>query len=238
MRILLVFFLFIFFGLSCTRNQSGFTINGHLANSKGEKIILCEMGVKEITPLDSTNIDPAGKFQFSCKTNQPGFYLLIFPDGSRLTLVIKNGENLILDGNRKEPIADYTISGSQDSQLLQDFFHATMQNKIRVDSIKSILKNHEGSDDLLKMSMVADSSFSVINTDQKKFEKDFIDKNPTSLASLIVLNFSFGPKPVLTMEEDFLYYKKLAGLAQVYPTNKHVLYHLERVKVFQNNSGK
>jgi hypothetical protein len=233
MRIHLVFFLFIFFGLSCTRNQSGFTINGHLSNSKGEKIILCEMGVKEITPLDSTNIDPAGKFQFSCKTSQPGFYLLIFPDGSRITLVIKNGENLILDGNRKDPIADYIISGSQDSQLLQDFFHATMKNKIRIDSIKNILKSHEGSDDLLIISMIADSSFSVINTDQKKLEKAFIDKHPTSLASLIVLNFSFGPKPVLLMDEDFPYYEKLTGLARVYPTNKHVIYHLERVKLFE-----
>jgi hypothetical protein len=35
------------------------------------------------------------------------------------------------------------------------------------------------------------------------------------------------------MDEDFPYYEKLTGLARVYPTNKHVIYHLERVKLFE-----
>jgi hypothetical protein len=64
---------------------------------------------------------------------------------------------------------------------------------------------------------------------------DFIDTNPQSLASLIVLNYSFGPKPVLTMEENLVYYRKLSNLCRIYPENKHVLFHITRVGLFLNN---
>jgi hypothetical protein len=83
--------------------------------------------------------------------------------------------------------------------------------------------------------MTADSLFFRISGDQKKLEKDFIDRNPQSLASLIVLNYSFGQKPVLTMEEDLSYYRKLTGLYRIYPKNKHVLFHLARISLFMNN---
>jgi hypothetical protein len=238
MKIPLSFLLFLFFGFSCTRDQTGFTINGHFTDSKGEKVRLCELGVNEVTPLDSVNISADDHFSFSHKADQPGFYLLVFPDGRRITLVMKTGEHLELEGKLKEPTAKFTVSGSEDSQLLQNFFLATLKNRERVDSLKNVLKSHEGEEDLLKISMSADSVFNIINSDQKKLEKDFIDKYPTSLASLIVLNYSFGPRPVLTMEEDFPYYRKLTGLSPIYPTNKHVVYHLERVKVFENNSPK
>jgi hypothetical protein len=148
---------------------------------------------------------------------------------------MKRGENLLLKGDLKEPFSDFTISGSKGSELLEGFFHATLKNKIRIDSIKRALRSKEGSEDFLRFSMTADSLFFRISGDQKKLEKDFIDRNPQSLASLIVLNYSFGPKPVLTMEEDLSYYQKLTGLFRIYPKNKHVLFHLDRVRLFMNN---
>ncbi len=191
------------------------------------------MGVKEIIPLDSARIDN-GKIAFSHEIEQPGFYLLIFPSGKRLTLVMKKGEELHITGNIMGPTSDLTLWGSEESQLLQSFFRATKRNKDRIDSIKRVLLMHEGSEDFLRFSMKADSLFSMVSADQKKLEKEFIDQSPMSLASLIVLNYAFGPKPVLTMEEDPDYYFKLTSLFSLYPKNKHVLYHLARVNLFLN----
>jgi hypothetical protein len=222
---------------SCNREQEAdrFTIQGQFSNSRREKIVLCEMDLKEVIPLDSSNIGNDGKINFSHKTDQPGFYFLTFPGGRRIILLMKGGENLLLKGDLKEPFSDFTISGSKGSELLEGFFHATLKNKIRIDSIKRALRSKEGSEDFLRFSMTADSLFFRISGDQKKLEKDFIDRNPQSLASLIVLNYSFGPKPVLTMEEDLSYYQKLTVLYRIYPKNKHVLFHLARVSLFMNN---
>jgi hypothetical protein len=232
------FFLFIILLLSsCNRKQEAdrFTIEGQFSNSRSEKIVLCEMDVKEVVPLDSSNIGNDGTINFSHKVDQPGFYFLTFPGGKRIILLVKRGENILIKGDLKEVSSDYMISGSEGSELLEGFFHATLKNKTRIDSVKSALSNQEGSEDFLRFSMTADSLFFRISGDQKKLEKDFIDRNPQSLASLMVLNYSFGPKPVLTMEEDLSYYQKLTGLYRIYPKNKHVLFHMARVSLFINN---
>jgi hypothetical protein len=197
--------------------------------------VLSEMDLKEIIAIDSVNIGKDGKISFSHKLDQPGFYLLIFPDGRRIILLIKRGEELLISGNLRDPTEDLNILGSEGSQLLQTFFRATMDNKVRIDSVKRALRSQEGSGNFLRFSMTADSLFFRISEDQKKLEKDFIDRNPQSLASLIILNYAFGLKPVLTMEEDLPYYQKLTGLYRIYPKNKHVLFHLARVSLFMNN---
>jgi len=229
--------VFILLGISCHREQKeiSFTIHGEFSHSRGEKIILSEMGVKDVTFLDSASVGNDGKINFSHELDQPGFYLLMFPSGRRLTLVINKGENLLITGDLMDSTGEFIVTGSDESQLLQAFFHATMRNKIRIDSIKRVLLMHEGSDDFLRLSMKADSLFLSISGDQKKLEKEFIDKNPLSLASLIVLNYSFGPMPVLTMKDDLPYYQKLTGLLRIYPKNQHVLFHVARVKLFMNN---
>jgi hypothetical protein len=236
MKVWYLFLVFIFIGFSCNREEKAnrLSIRGQFSNSRNEKILLCEMGVKEIIPLDSARINN-GNITFSHEIEQPGFYLLIFPSGKRLTLVMKKGEKLLITGDLMGPTSDFNLSGSEESQLLQTFFNATMKNKDRIDSIKRVLLMHEGSDDFLRFSMMADSLFSRVSGDQKKLEKEFIDQHPMSLASLIVLNFAFGPKPVLTMEEDLTYYLKLTSLFRIYPKNKHVLFHLARVRLFLNN---
>jgi hypothetical protein len=235
MKVSHLILLLILIGFSCTRKEKGndFSIHGQFSNSGNEKLLLSEMGVKEIIPLDSARIDN-GKIAFSHEIEQPGFYLLIFPSGKRLTLVMKKGEELHITGNIMGPTSDLTLWGSEESQLLQSFFRATKRNKDRIDSIKRVLLMHEGSEDFLRFSMKADSLFSMVSADQKKLEKEFIDQSPMSLASLIVLNYAFGPKPVLTMEEDPDYYFKLTSLFSLYPKNKHVLYHLARVNLFLN----
>ncbi len=232
-----LFLVFIALGFSCVREKKAgtFTIHGSFSNSKAEKLLLCEMDVREVITLDSASIGKDGKVSFSYQLDQPGFFMLKFPGGRQLILVMKKGEDLTITGNLRDTAGGLNLSGSPESQLLDTFFQTTMKNKVRIDSLKRVLRNHEGLDDFLRFSMTADSIFSRISEDQKKSEMGFIDRNPQSLASLIVLNYSFGPKPVLTMEEDLPYYQKLTSLYRIYPKNKHVLFHMARVSQYLNN---
>jgi hypothetical protein len=236
-RYFILICIFAFIVVSCHQesNSNRFVIQATFSSSKGENISLCELDVEKVIALDSSKIGNDGQISFSHHLDQPGFYLLKFPDGRRLILVIKNGETILIKGNLKKPTSDLSISGSEESQFLQAFFSETAKNTGRIDSIKKLLLQHEGLDDFLKVSMTADSLFFRISGDQKKLEKAFIDKNPRSLSSLIVLNYSFGPKPVLSLEEDLPYYQKLMGLFTIYPKNKHVLYHMARLNLYMNN---
>jgi hypothetical protein len=236
MKHLCFFFVFILIGISCNRGKRNdtFSIQGKFVNSKGEKVQFCEMDVNEIVVLDSASITTKGTVNFSHPADQPGFYLLIFPDGRRITLLMNAGEEVILKEDLESGQENLTVAGSAGSVLLENFFHSTQKNKQRIDSVKRNLLRDEGSEDFLRTGMRADSLFYRINEDQKKLEKEFIENNKTSLASLIVLNYSFGPRPVLTLESDLDDYLKLTGLCRYYPKNKHVLYHMKRVSLFLN----
>jgi len=233
-EIFLIFLLFIP-GVSCNRGNKTdeFTIRGEFLNSKGEKVIFGEMDVSEFIPLDSAKTGSDGTIFFSHGADQPGFYFLEFPAGKRMILLLERKEHLTVKGNIQEDPENFILSGSKGSEILQSFFKATARNWARVDSVRAVLLQNEGGGDFLRISIIADSAFSRISEDQKKLEKDFIDRYPHSLASLVVLNYSFGQKPVLTLESDLNYYEKLTNLYKFYPTNKHVIFHMKRMNLYK-----
>jgi hypothetical protein len=157
--------------------------------------------------------------------------------GERMILLMETKEHLTIKGDLRGKPENFILSGSKGSELLHSFLQTSARNRERVDSVKAILLQHEGSDDFLTVSMKADSAFYGIAEDQKRLERNFIDSHPHSLASLIVLNYSFGLNPVMTPESDLNYYRKLTGLSNLYPDNKHVQFHLKRMKIIEGKSN-
>lgn len=234
---LLFLFLVIFILSSCSynqRNNTFFTISGQFKNASGKKIVLQELDLQDVKTLDSASFDPQGKFGFTYKLADQGFYLLKLPDGRFITLLLNKGENLTISGNIKRFPQEYSLTGSKGSELLKYFYDHTSRNKEKGDSLTDILHNHQYSPDYYQLTLSFDSLFLNIWEDQKKFEKNFIDKNIKSLSSLLVLNYAFGPRPVLSEDEDFSYYSKVdSSLMKVFPLNKHVIYHHKRIAEYQ-----
>ena len=221
------------FTVSCTNSQKGsesFTINGKFAGCNGGNLLLEEMDINAIVPLDSSAIDPSGNVLFTRNASQAGFYFLKFPDKKKIILLLDKGENLEISGDCRNLSTNLVIKGSTGSLLLADFFRTTNMNRRSVDSLKALIHEHEGDADFLQVSMNADAAFRQIAEIQRKEELTFLKKNPNSLACLIVLNYSFGPRPILDIDHDFNVYKAVDScLQRVYPQNKHVIYHHKRV---------
>ena len=98
------------------------------------------------------------------------------------------------------------------------------------DSLTDLLHQHQYDDDYYQLTLSTDEIFGRIWEDQKSFERNFIDRHPGSLATLLVLDYAFGPRPVLSEQDDWDYYKKVDSvLMKKYPTNKHVLFHHKRM---------
>jgi hypothetical protein len=123
--------------------------------------------------------------------------------------------------------------------LLHDFFVYTRLNERKVDSLEMLLVEQQDSSGYYLLTQRLDTSFRQIWESQVLYEKEFIDKHPGSLASLVVLNYAFGMSPVLSPEEDFEYYAKLDSvLFKKFPENKHVQYHHQRVTALLRNMQK
>jgi hypothetical protein len=229
--------MFMFILVSCANNEkkdSFFTINGQFNNSSGNKILLQELDLQDIKTVDSAWFDPQGKFRLTYELADQGFYLLKLPDGRFITLLLNRGENLTISGDIKRFPREYSLTGSNGSRLLKEFYDHTGRNKDKGDSLMDVLRTHQYSDDYFQLTLSFDTLFQNIWQDQKKFEKNFIDRNINSLSSLLVLNYSFGPRPVLSEDEDFSYYFKVdSSLMKAFPLNKHVIYHHKRIAEYQ-----
>jgi hypothetical protein len=231
------YFIIIFFIMSCSGNmkkESSFTISGQIKYTTGMKAYLQELDLQDIKTLDSVVIGPQGKFSFTYSPADQGFYLLKLQNGRLITLLLNKGENVTIKGDLKSFPRNFEVSGSRESMLLEQFYDHTTMNKEKGDSLMDVLHTHQYASDYYKITISFDTLFQGIWQDQRKFEKNFIDKNIRSLASLLVLNYTFGPRPVLSKDEDFAYYLKVdSSMMKSFPTNKHVIYHHKRITEYQ-----
>ncbi|MCK9219025.1 MAG: DUF4369 domain-containing protein [Bacteroidales bacterium] len=229
-----VFFLFIFpffFLISCTSQPAGKVIlTGQLKNGSGEKLILSELDTKTINKIDSVTLDVKGSFQTKLAPSQPGFYLLQAASGKVMVLFIQPDDIIRLQGDFTNFPDFVAIKSNREAESLNDFFRFTHRNERHVDSLENILVEHEGDPDYPELTQQIDTVFKTIWDGQKRYEINYINTHLSSLTSLIVINYAFGMNSVLGMEEDLPLYLKLdSSLIKLYPENKHVKFHHQRV---------
>jgi len=230
--------LFLVVACSQLRKPEGIDIEGEFQNASGKKLYFSELEVDGIINLDSIILDDKGKFKFRYKPSDAGFYLLKSVTGEKILLLLEKDESVKVFSNFDKVPFSYEVSGSPGSLLLKEYFFQTSVNLCKADSLTSILIKLKGTPEFFQRSIAFDTLFNKIINDQKTVEKTFISKNKNSLASLIVLNYTFGMLPVLKEDEDFNLYLLLdSTLTKSYPFNKHVLFLHKRVAEHQRQQA-
>lgn len=221
-------------GVSCRQQhpETGI-ISGRFTDGAGSRLILQEMDTHRFIPLDSVTLDSEGRFSFTTPLKEAGFRVLKAPDGKIMVLLQHPGDHLELEGAFRDFPDHVTLKGPADAMLLEQFFRFTRVHERMVDSLELVLIENQDDPDYVKLTRVVDSAFRNIFERQREYEACFIDRNPGSLASLVVLNYAFGMSPVLGPEDDLVYYLKVdSALSKAYPGNRHVEFHHERLMRF------
>jgi len=186
--------------------------------------------VDSIHNLDSIMLDDKGLFRFTINPIEAGFYILKPSSGENIILLLEKEEEVNIFADLKDQPFDYKVKGSPGSILLKEFYDRTLPNLVKADSLRSVLMENRDSPSFYQLSLSFDTLFLKLMADQKNIGLKFIQQNPNSLASLIVLNYKFGMMPVLKAEEDFPVFLKLdSALSIRYPSNKHLTFHHNRV---------
>jgi hypothetical protein len=229
-KIFILFLSLIIFSCNNSEKKEGIVINGTFQNASGVKVIFRELDVDAVHNLDSVTLDDKGLFRFRFNPSDAGFYILKSSSGEYILLLADKEEEANVFADMKNHPFHYEINGSPGSSLLKDFYERTLTNIIKADSLRSVLMENRDSPSFYQLSLSFDTLFQKLIDNQKNIEKTFIQQNPSSLASLIVLNYKFGMNTVLTIDEDFPIFLKLDSVFQVkYPTNKHVIFHHQRI---------
>jgi hypothetical protein len=207
------------------------TISGSAPEIADQWIFLEELEVGRLVMDDSVKTDKQGNFKFEVQLTGPSFYVLMTSKENRMTLLIDQNENIVINCKSKSFDKECFVSGSPGSALLISFEQFMLSQKRKIDSLAQVFYDYESSPDFLKKKLELDSIYSLIMEDQRKYVMNFINKNNESLSSLLVINRKLGNNIVLDEEEDFIYFHRIdSALSLLYPGNKHVMDHHNRVE--------
>ncbi len=213
-----------------------FILKSQLDNASDISLHLLELTTNELIAVDSVRTDHLGVFALRRNLRESSFFVLRTDQLNEITLLITPGEQIQLRGDAANLNKNYTITGSEGSLLLAQLFRDLQCNETKLDSLKEVFRVNRHNDDFADIRKQLRKAYNKAYKDQQGLVKEFIKKNPRSLASIIALYKSFGDKQLLTEDEHFCYFESLGkSLAQVYPTNKHVMDLNRRVSKHKRN---
>ena len=216
--------LVLFIVQACGSGSNQFSIEGQLENANNEKLYLVELKTDGINKVDSVQLGQNGEFEFSGYTEVAKFFLVRTTQQNSVTLVVEPDDDITLKGDAQNLGNDYTVTGSEGSREIMKLRKKLESTIASLDSLGKIYQNNpnqENTGDL--RNRLNKESREIVQT-QKEYTRDFIDKNISSLASLMALYQQIGPRSyVLNPQEDFAYFEKVdSALMEHYPNSEPV----------------
>lgn len=243
-RVFNLFVLIVFGGLltifhSCKpkppKENNDVFLQVNFSNTLGINwIYLKELNVRDLRTIDSFDVRKTGRHTFRFTPQGPGFYIVQTKQYSFITLLLEPGEQVELFADGKKMKKDYQVKGSPGSLILRDYFYHTERNLLKIDSLKEVFSKARYSDNFPAKRAQLDSAYYNVYNDQRNFVINLARRNNKSIASVFLINQRFGPDLIIQEKKDFPLFAELDScLMAIYPNNKHVLDHHQRVSALK-----
>jgi peroxiredoxin len=204
--------LFFIAGLTISGCKNNINeINGKLLNSiKGDYIFLDELKSNKLLTVDSVKVSEDGTFSLTRKIDFSSFYLLKTDNSNFLTLLLEPGEKIELTAYRDSLAYPVSVSGSAGTILMADYNERLREIIGKLSALRSIyMKNLDKPDLPLVMERLDSLAQGYLN-EINLYTKNYIDKNITSLVSLVALYQQVAPgEYILNPQKDLDYYVKV-----------------------------
>jgi thiol-disulfide isomerase/thioredoxin len=209
--------------LSCSNKPESGNIKGNLKNFKDAYVYLDEITTKASTPKDSIKADADGNFTLKFDAKEPSFYRIRLSDNNYILLIVNNKEQIEFNADANNLGKTAQIKGSPESIKLFEATHQLQANAERLDSLNGVFQREQANPALDSIKFVLQESYNKMMENEALFIRNFIDKNPSSLACLAIID-------KLLPDENLAYYKKLdAGLSKTLPNNSYTKMFHEKV---------
>lgn len=199
------------------------SIHGTFSNTPDTWLFIYQILPSSKPLIDSVSTDASGNFSISFPVKKAGYYSLKRNTENEITLVISPGEEITITGNGNSLRDTYCVEGSKDSKLYSEYNTFTTANLKKVDSLSRIFAESQAKSDFIFIRKQLDSTYLGIFNTQKEKVVSIVNKNPNSLASLLVISNNFGPNPLLSEQtHPELFLKLDSALFSAYPENSLV----------------
>ena len=132
----------------------------------------------------------------------------------------------------------YTVSGNEGSWLLMKNSNAERQLRQSLDSVGNIVLDSRSQDDFVAIKSAADHFVDSALAAHRQFVEELILQNPSSLASLLLVNTYFSGSHLFPIDLYPDLYRLVAdSTSKRYPGNVHVEHHRKRVERVMQKSA-
>lgn len=210
---------------SCSSNKENrILIHGRIEGIS-ETLCLLEQKTFDLVKIDSATPDNNGVFILSINATETSIYALRVTPEQQVIFIAGPGDSILITGNLNSYPSLIQISGNEETELLHSFYAYSAENLREVDSIQTIIEKNQGTADFYELTVRADSLFNQIWERQKRYEIEFIREHAGKFSTLLVVNYHFGVKPVLSPKLNQEQYRKVdSGLMARFPGNRHALF--------------
>ena len=193
--------------LLCSCQSGRVRIEGRIVGADDRQVYL-----ERITPLarsvvDSAAMDEGGNYRFDVRgvAATPMLYDLIC-DGERIPLYLSGGDRLTVN-SVGSVVRNYTVAGSEESELLRRFYQPFVAGLQRLDSIASTPGGQPLTQEQ-RQTMAREYTREYRRIKREQFR--FIIENKSSLAAVYALYQRLpGDRYLFNLQSDAIYYLSL-----------------------------
>ena len=195
-------------------------ISGRFVGLNPKMVYLEELSATGQHIVDSVALDNDGGYYFKIENvaMTPSLYNVIYSN-DRIPLLVSRGEKIVLNamGNA---LLNYTVSGSQESELLRKFNKEFVEGQLE---LNRTVQNYHLADDSTRQQLA--QRYNTIYHDIKRYQISFIIENKEHLASVYALYQRLpGEHYLSSADSDLIYYRTVAdAVAENYPTSPFLL---------------
>lgn len=228
-------FLLLLVAISCRHKNEPSTneviIEGRFIHSRAHVIYFDIIHVERTEKWDSVVLDEKGSFKLRKKIDQPYFLKVYLDDKNFFTMVAKPGDHIYLSGNIKQFNDAYSVQGSVESELIQQYLAEARKQKARLDTLALFWESHKYDANKMRIRDSLDSISKSIYATHKNYTANLVRQNISNLGTLFVVYQYFGSTQVLDVETYMpLFDSLVTTLSTIYPQNEHVQHLAARVK--------
>lgn len=208
--------LMVSVAVSCQVGPESLKIEGTIEDGNGEMIYLNELKVSGTKTIDSVKISRKGRFEFKVNTTNHKFYILATSPKSFITLQGDSAETISIKANYADFATNYSVTGSESSELIRQLNTNLQSTKFKLDSIAELASRTKDQQQLQEYS----DKFQKTIDKQTEFSTQFLTDNPFSLAAVVALYQRYDNGAYVV--QDLQKMKTVASaLSVMYPESKH-----------------
>jgi len=224
MKKILIILCSILVMASCKDKEYNFEVTGKIQDAENQLVVLNEMTLENLVPVDSARVKNDGEFELKGFTDVAKFYSLQLENGSSITLALTPGDEIEVTASAEDMEHSYQVEGSDDSKMIRQLVKRQLEAIKKISRLSTIYQDSIESDNLLEIKAELDSTYDRIMNEHKAYTMNFIRRNSRSLASLMALYHDLGPRNyVMNPSADLEYFVLVdSAMQDLYPTSEAV----------------